>query len=70
MSIQPRRAALAFLVALGLLTTSCAQLLELPELKPQDLKRIKKLAESSKIYDGNGALMASLHGPENRRDRG
>jgi penicillin-binding protein 1A len=66
--LKPRpisRPALALLVSLALLTVSCAQLTDLPKLSDEDLAGIR-LAQSSKIYDGNGALMTTLHGIENR----
>ncbi len=63
-SYRPRRA--GALLALGaLLLASCAQLRDLPILKDSDIRGIS-LAQSSKIYAGNGSLLTTLHGIENR----
>ncbi|MCA1706894.1 MAG: transglycosylase domain-containing protein, partial [Actinobacteria bacterium] len=60
-----RRAASLLLAVAALAATSCAQLANLPTLKDSDLARIV-LAQSSRIYDGDGHLITTLHGPENR----
>ncbi|MGI8774241.1 MAG: transglycosylase domain-containing protein [Actinomycetota bacterium] len=60
----PARRALPLFVVLVLLTVSCAQLQDLPTLKEGDLGI--KLAQSSRIYDGEGGLITSVHGPEDR----
>ncbi|MEA2497939.1 MAG: penicillin-binding protein [Actinomycetota bacterium] len=60
-----RRAASAFLALAALAATSCSQLTNLPRLKDSDLDKIV-LAQSSRIYAGDGELITTLHGPENR----
>ena len=66
MRTSKRRAAPAALFALfALLSASCSQLADLPHLTAKDLRNIK-LAESSKIYAGDGSLVTTLHGVENR----
>lgn len=59
------RRAPALLIALALLAASCAQLNDLPRLTDEDVAGIK-LAQSSKVYDGEGGLITTLHGTENR----
>ena len=65
--IRVRRIPL-LIAALALCMTSCASLMEqfedLPQLSEKDLRF--KLAESSRIYDGDGNLMTTLHETENR----
>jgi penicillin-binding protein 1A len=60
-----RRAAPALFALLALFGSSCSQLADLPHLTAKDLRNIK-LAESSKIYAGDGSLITTLHGVENR----
>ena len=56
------------IAALALCMSSCASVMEqfenLPQLSEKDLRF--KLAESSRIYDGDGNLMTTLHETENR----
>lgn len=59
------RTLIAALSAFVVLASGCAQLSDLPTLKDEDLQGIK-LAQSSKIYDGNGQLLTTFHGTENR----
>ena len=65
--IRARRIPL-LIAALALTMSSCASLMEqfedLPQLSEKDLRF--KLAESSRIYDGDGNLMTTLHETENR----
>ncbi|HEU4480261.1 MAG TPA: transglycosylase domain-containing protein, partial [Actinomycetota bacterium] len=65
MRLHPYRGAASLLAAFVLLLSSCAQLTDLPTLTEDDLDQIK-LAQSSKLYDGSGNLMTTLHGIENR----
>ena len=65
MRLSKRRAAPALIALFALLTASCSQLADLPHLTAKDLRNIK-LAESSKIYAGDGSLITTLHGVENR----
>jgi penicillin-binding protein 1A len=65
MRLSKRRTAPALLALFALLTASCSQLADLPHLTAKDLRNIK-LAESSKIYAGDGTLITTLHGVENR----
>jgi penicillin-binding protein 1A len=60
-----RRVAPALLALLSLFGAACSQLADLPHLTAKDLRNIK-LAESSKIYAGDGTLITTLHGVENR----
>ena len=60
----PARRALPLLVSFLLLSASCAQLQDLPTLEEGDLGI--KLAQSSRIFDADGSLITSMHGPENR----
>ncbi|HJR45122.1 MAG TPA: transglycosylase domain-containing protein [Actinomycetota bacterium] len=59
---------LALTLLLALMGASCArlseQLTDLPKLKRKDLRF--KLAQSSKVYDGSGNLLTTLHETENR----
>lgn len=69
MSRTPLKTPLLVLAALALLATSCARLMELadvPKLKNSDLRRIKTLAQSSKIYDRDRNLITTFHGEQNR----
>ena len=56
------------IAALALCMSSCAEVMEqfedLPKLSEKDLRF--KLAESSRIYDGEGNLLTTLHETENR----
>ena len=65
--IRARRIPL-LIAALALFMSSCASLMEqfedLPQLSEKDLRF--KLAESSRIYDGDGNLITTLHETENR----
>jgi penicillin-binding protein 1A len=65
MKSNRRRAASALIATLALVTSACSQLSHLPHLKNSDLANIV-LAQSSRIYAGNGHLITTLHGPENR----
>jgi penicillin-binding protein 1A len=65
MRLLPKRSLTALLVALALMSTACKELTDLPTLSDKDLEKIQ-LAESSRIYAGNGALITTLHGVENR----
>ncbi|MEA2460839.1 MAG: penicillin-binding protein, partial [Actinomycetota bacterium] len=60
-----RRAASLLVALLTLAGTACSQLANLPTLKDSDLAKIV-LAQSSRIYDGDGHLITTLHGPEDR----
>ncbi len=60
-----QRASTALLAASALIATSCAQLTNLPTLEDKDLEKIV-LAQSSRVYAGDGRLITTLHGPENR----
>jgi penicillin-binding protein 1A len=65
MRSNPSRPIVALVALLALLMGACAELTDLPTLSEEDLRAIK-LAESSRIYDGDGGLMTTLHGIENR----
>jgi len=65
MNTRSRRRALSLVTLLALFGASCAQLADLPRLKDSDVAAIT-LAQSSKIYDGDGRLLTTLHGVENR----
>ena len=65
MGLSKRRIAPALLALFALFGASCEQLANLPHLTAKDLRSIK-LAESSKIYAGDGSLITTLHGIENR----
>jgi len=58
------RRALSLCAVAGLMMASCAQLTDLPELTRADLRF--QPAESSKIFAGDGRLITTLHGVENR----
>ena len=55
----------ALLLLPTLAVAACAQLADLPTLTEADLEN-PKLAQSSRIYDGDDQLMMSMHGIENR----
>ena len=64
MHLGRRRALSTFLALLMFAGVSCEQLRNLPTLSEEDLEL--KLAESSLVFDGDGNLMTTLHGEENR----
>ena len=63
-----RRRIAALICALALVSTGCSELVDqfrnLPELDEKDIDPY--LAQSSFIYAGDGSLITSLHGTENR----
>jgi penicillin-binding protein 1A len=61
---HPTRRAAVFGAFLALLTTSCAQLTDLPTLTKDDLKF--EPPQSSRIYASGGELITTLHGEQNR----
>ncbi|MFP5297634.1 MAG: transglycosylase domain-containing protein [Actinomycetota bacterium] len=65
MRSQRPRALIAIICAFAVLSSACAQLTNLPTLKDEDLQGIS-LAQSSKVYDGTGQLITTMHGPEDR----
>jgi penicillin-binding protein 1A len=65
MRSSPKRTFTVLLVLLALFSTACKELTDLPTLTDKDLEKIK-LAQSSRIYAGNGDLITTLHGVENR----
>jgi membrane peptidoglycan carboxypeptidase len=60
----PRRRRLVPFVLAALLAGACAHFENLPTLQPEDLEF--KLAQSSKIFDAKGRLIATLHRGQNR----
>ncbi|MDQ3982411.1 MAG: transglycosylase domain-containing protein, partial [Actinomycetota bacterium] len=64
MSHSPPRRRLVVLVLAATLAAGCAQLRDLPTLQPKDLEF--ELAQSSKIFDAKGRLIATLHRGQNR----
>ncbi|MGH2753416.1 MAG: transglycosylase domain-containing protein [Actinomycetota bacterium] len=62
---KTRRSAAVLIALFTLAGTACSELANLPTLTAKDLKGIK-LAESSKIFAGDGTLITTLHGVENR----
>ncbi len=65
MSPTSRKVASGFCALAAFVAASCAQFADLPKLRKADFNRIK-LAQSSFVYDGDGQLITSVHGPENR----
>ncbi|MFN2587111.1 MAG: transglycosylase domain-containing protein [Actinomycetota bacterium] len=61
---RSRRRLPALFLLVALLTAACARLENLPRLQPEDLEF--KLAQSSKIFDAGGRLIATLHRGQNR----
>jgi penicillin-binding protein 1A len=55
---------IGLLAVLALFSTACASLQDLPRLTDEDLN--VKLAQSTRIFDVNGRIITSLHGPEDR----
>ena len=66
MATRPAGIGGAALIACALMTASCAQLEDLPRLTRKDLSAPRTQAQTSRIYDGNGRLITTLHGQENR----
>jgi penicillin-binding protein 1A len=64
MRTSPRKSSV-LLALLAFVGASCAQLSNLPHLTPEDLLP-PRLAESSKIYSGDGTLITTLHEEQNR----
>jgi len=62
--IPPRTTAILIALATTAMA-SCAQLRNLPRLSEEDL-RAPNLAQSSKIFDGRGRLLTTLHEEQNR----
>ena len=64
MSPKPPRRHLALFLLAALVAGACARLDNLPRLQPEDLEF--KLAQSSKVFDSEGRLIATLHRGQNR----
>jgi penicillin-binding protein 1A len=66
MATRPAGVRLAAWGVCALVTASCAQLEDLPRLTRRDLSAPRTQAQTSRIYDGDGHLVTTLHGRENR----
>lgn len=65
--MKPNRGGATIVVAFSaVLALSCSQFERLPNLRHKDLKLEANQAQTSKIFDGRGRLMTTLHGTENR----
>ncbi|MDQ3785070.1 MAG: transglycosylase domain-containing protein [Actinomycetota bacterium] len=65
--MKANRSGVTIVIAvLAVMALSCSQLEKLPSLKGRDLNLEADQAQTSKIFDGRGRLVTTLHGTENR----
>ncbi|MBA2427670.1 MAG: transglycosylase domain-containing protein [Actinobacteria bacterium] len=66
MSLFRARSGPIIVALIALSAAACSQLQELPTLRKRDLNVDERQAQTSRIYDGDGRVLTTLHGRENR----